>query len=130
MIHAEAKATFREETAFGGRGVAAAARALAEDPERRRAGRPGNSQTGQRFVASPLKVGAYLFDFVRGPATEGTNDSAGRARRQCVVTRKVSAGNRSWVRARAGEVLMTAVQCLRSSGQSLLQVGPGYLAAA
>lgn len=68
-----------------------------------------------------------LFEFVRNPHVEGTNNAAERALRPPVVARKISGGNRSQQGARNYEVLLSVTQTLHQNGQNLIEHGPGIL---
>jgi len=68
-----------------------------------------------------------LFEFVRNPNVDGTNNRAERALRPPVVARKISGGSRSQQGARNYEVLLSVSQTLHQNGQNLVEHGPGIL---
>jgi transposase len=61
------------------------------------------------------------FTFLSHPEIEPTNWEAERAIRPAVVNRKVWGGNRTWVGARAQEVLMSVLETCRRAGRSGLE---------
>ncbi len=89
--------------------------------------RPYKSSHCHRFVVNLLNEKNNLFEFVRNPHVEGTNNAAERALRPPVVARKISGGNRSQQGARNYEVLLSVTQTLHQNGQNLIEHGPGIL---
>src|SRR4051795_4421977 len=61
------------------------------------------------------------FTFLSHPAVEPTNWEGERAIRPAVVNRKVWGGNRTWVGARAQEVLMSVLETCKRTGRSGLE---------
>ena len=80
-----------------------------------------------RFVMNLLAEKDNLFEFVRNPNVDGTNNRAERALRPPVVARKISGGSRSQQGARNYEVLLSVSQTLHQNGQNLVEHGPGIL---
>ena len=65
-----------------------------------------------------------LFEFVKNPDVDGTNNAAERALRKVVVARKISGGSRSEGGARNYAVLMSVWETLKQRGIDLLTGGP------
>jgi len=82
-----------------------------------------------RFVVNLLNEKNNLFEFVRNPHVEGTNNRAERALRPPVTARKISGGNRSEQGARNYEILLSVTQTLHQNGQNLIEHGPAILLA-
>lgn len=80
-----------------------------------------------RFVVNLLNEKDNLFEFVRNPHVEGTNNRAERALRPPVTARKISGGNRSEQGARNYEILLSVTQTLHQNGQNLIEHGPAIL---
>ncbi len=68
-----------------------------------------------------------MFEFVRNPEVDGTNNAAERAIRPVVIARKVSGGSRSDKGAKNYEILMSVVQTLRQNGKNLVDHGSNIL---
>ena len=80
-----------------------------------------------RFVINLLNEKDNLFEFVRNPHVDGTNNRAERAIRPPVTARKISGGNRSEQGARNYEILLSVTQTLHQNGQNLIEHGPAIL---
>lgn len=89
--------------------------------------RPYKSMHCHKFVVNLLKEKDNLFEFVKNPDVDGTNNAVERALRHAVVARKVNGGNRSDRGARIYEVLLSIIQTLHLNGQNLLVHGPQIL---
>lgn len=79
------------------------------------------------FVVNLLKEKDNLFEFVKNPYVDGTNNAVERAIRPPVVARKISGGNRSTKGAENYEVLLSVTQTLHQNGQNLVEHGPEIL---
>lgn len=77
-----------------------------------------------KFVQSMKKAKDKLFQFVKNPDVEGTNNRAERALRHSVIARKISGGSKSSKGARTYEVLLTVYHTLKLRNQNLLTHGP------
>ena len=88
---------------------------------------PYKSHKCNRFVVNLLKEKDNLFEFVRNPEVDGTNNAAERALRPAVIARKVSGGSRSEKGAKNYEILMSAVQTLHQNDKNLVEHGPEVL---
>ncbi len=130
QIHGVLKTIYRAARGVAGRGTETHVRQLWEALEGGLSNRQGSSVHGHRFVQGILALRERLFEFVRDPTVEGTNNRAERALRPAVVARKISGGSRSWRGARVFAVLATVVQTLQLRSQDLIRDGPGYLVAA
>ena len=128
QIHGVMKTVYRAAQRVAGRGTEAHVGQLWEALEGGLSNRQGSSVHGHRFVQTILALRERLFEFVRDPTVEGTNNRAERALRPAVVARKISGGSRSWRGARVFAILATVVQTLQLRSQDLIRDGPGYLA--
>jgi hypothetical protein len=68
-----------------------------------------------------------LFEFVKNPYVEGTNNAAERVLRPAVTARKIMGGNRSDNGARDYEILMSVVQTLHKNEKNLIEHGSEIL---
>ena len=89
--------------------------------------RPYKSQHCHKFVVNLLDEKDNLFEFVKNPHVDGTNNAAERALRPSVVARKISGGNRSMKGARTYEVLLSVTRTLYQNGKNLVEHGPEIL---
>jgi hypothetical protein len=89
--------------------------------------RPYKSSHCHRFVVNLLNEKDNLFEFVRNPHVDGTNNRAERAIRPPVTARKIMGGNRSEQGARNYEILLSVTQTLHQNGQNLIDHGPAIL---
>jgi transposase len=84
--------------------------------------RPAREVPASETLSAHLgKHGDEWFPFLSHPEVEPTNWEAERAIRPAVVNRKVWGGNRTWVGARAQEVLMSVLETCRRAGRSGLE---------
>jgi transposase-like protein len=90
--------------------------------------RPYKSQHCHKFVVNLLKEKDNLFEFVKNPEVDGTNNAAERAIRPAVVARKISGGSRSPRGAEIYERLISVIHTLRARDQNILEHGPLILA--
>ena len=81
------------------------------------------SQRCHKFVVNLLKEKDNLFEFVKNPYVEGTNNMAERAMRPPVVARKISGGNRSQKGAENYEILLSVTQTLHKNEKNLVEHG-------
>jgi len=93
---------------------------------------PYKSHKCNTFVCNLLKEKNNLFEFVKNPEVDGTNNAAERALRPAVIARKVSGGSRSEkgaknYEAKNYEILMSIVQTLRQNGKNLVDHGSNIL---
>jgi hypothetical protein len=88
---------------------------------------PYKSHKCNTFVCNLLKEKDNLFEFVKNPEVDGTNNAAERALRPVVIARKVSGGSRSEKGAKNYEILMSVVQTLRQNGKNLVDHGSDIL---
>jgi len=88
---------------------------------------PYKSHKCNTFVCNLLKEKNNLFEFVKNPEVDGTNNAAERALRPAVIARKVSGGSRSEKGAKNYEILMSIVQTLRQNGKNLVDHGSNIL---
>jgi len=88
---------------------------------------PYKSHKCKTFVWNLLKEKDNLFEFVKNPEVDGTNNAAERAIRPVVIARKVSGGSRSDKGARNYEILMSVVQTLHQNGKNLVDHGSNIL---
>jgi len=88
---------------------------------------PYRSHHCHTFVVNLLNERDNLFEFVKNPSVDGTNNVAERALRPSVVARKISGGNRSTKGARTYEVLLSVIQTLHQNRRTLVAHGPEVL---
>ena len=88
---------------------------------------PYKSHKCKTFVWNLLKEKNNLFEFVKNPEVDGTNNAAERALRPAVIARKVSGGSRSEKGAKNYEILMSVVQTLHQNGKNLVDHGSDIL---
>lgn len=89
--------------------------------------RPYKSQHCHKFAVNLLDEKDNLFEFVKNPYVDGTNNAAERALRPSVVARKISGGNRSMKGAKTYKVLLSVTQTLYQNGKNLVKHGPEIL---
>jgi len=80
-----------------------------------------------KFVKGLKKAQESLFQFVKNPDVEGTNNRAERALRHSVVARKISGGSRSEFGASVYETLLSVVHTIQLRGQNIIEHGPDIL---
>jgi hypothetical protein len=78
---------------------------------------PENRRLAQRMI----KHREHLFTFLYHQAVEPTNNAAERALRPAVISRKLSAGNRSPTGAATHRILASLCQTARQNGQNFLR---------
>lgn len=88
---------------------------------------PYKSHHCHKFVVNLLEEKDNLFEFVRNPHVDGTNNTVERAIRPPVVARKISGGNRSTKGSKNYEILLSVTQTLHQNGQNLIEHGPKIL---
>lgn len=88
---------------------------------------PYKSTHCHRFVMNLIQEKDNLFEFVKNPYVDGTNNLAERAIRPPVVARKISGGNRSINGAHNYEILLSVTQTLHQNGQNIIDHGPDIL---
>jgi len=121
-IHDALKETYRKADAFDHRGTD-------EDIERlylnmkKRILIPYKSVKCHRFVLNLLKEKDNLFEFVKNPDVEGTNNRAERGLRHSVVARKISGGSKSLKGAEIYAKLTSVFHSLENKGIDLIQQG-------
>lgn len=89
--------------------------------------KPYKSQHCHKFVVTLLREKENLFEFVKNPHVDGTNNTAERALRPPVTARKISSGNKSIKGAKNYEILLSVSQTLHQNGQNLVEHGPEIL---
>jgi RNA polymerase subunit RPABC4/transcription elongation factor Spt4 len=85
------------------------------------------SQHCHKFVVNLLKEKDNLFEFVKNPYVDGTNNMAERAMRPPVVARKISGGSRSQKGSENYEILLSVTQTIHKKGKNLVEHGPEIL---
>lgn len=75
------------------------------------------------FVKNLLEKKDCLFQFVKNPDVEGTNNRCERAIRHSVIARKISGGNRSEKGAKTYERLISVYHTMKIRNQNLLEHG-------
>jgi len=80
-----------------------------------------------KFVQNLKKIKENLFQFVKNPEVEGTNNRAERALRPHVIARKISGGSKSPKGAKIYEILISVHYTLFLRKQNLLAHGPAII---
>lgn len=88
---------------------------------------PYRSHHCHTFVVNLLNEKDNLFEFVKNPHVDGTNNAVERALRPPVVARKISGGSRSMNGAKNYEVLLSVNQTLRQNEKNLIEHGSEIL---
>lgn len=93
--------------------------------------RPYKSKKCEGFVRNLLRDmdAGELFEFVKNPDVDGTNNAAERALRKAVVARKISGGSRSENGAKNYATLLSVWETLKQRGIDLLAGGPALIQA-
>jgi hypothetical protein len=115
----DAMALKRRRNQWSEAGYAIACGKIEARTDRLLAGRyidPENRRLAQRMI----KHREHLFTFLYHQAVEPTNNAAERALRPAVISRKLSAGNRSPTGALAHSILASLCQTARQNGQNFL----------
>ena len=89
--------------------------------------RPYKSHHCYKFVVNLLKEKDNLFEFVKNPEVDRTNNIAERYLRHSVIARKIGGGNRSTRGAIIYERLLSIIHTLHVRDQDLLEYGPKIL---
>lgn len=126
LIHQVMKKTYESAKAFDHKGtvedIEKLFQSMADELDR-----SYKSHHCHTFVVNLLKEKDNLFEFVKNPYVDGTNNAVERAIRPPVVARKISGGNRSTKGAENYEVLLSVTQTLHQNGQNLVEHGPEIL---
>lgn len=89
--------------------------------------RPYSSNHCFRFVTNLLKEKDNLFEFVRNPDVDSTNNRAERGVRHSVVARKISGGSKSEKGAKIYGILTSVLLTVDQRGENILEYGPKIL---
>ena len=89
--------------------------------------RPYSSNHCHRFVINLLKEKDNLFEFVRNPDVDSTNNRAERGIRHSVVARKISGGSKSEKGAKIYGILTSVLHTIDQKGENILDYGPKIL---
>ena len=89
--------------------------------------RPYSSMHCYRFVVNLLKGKDNLFEFVRNPDVDSTNNRAERGIRHSVVARKISGGSKSEKGAKIYGILTSVLHTVHQKGENILDYGPKIL---
>lgn len=81
----------------------------------------------RRLVGRMIKHRQHLLTFLYEEAVEPTNNAAERALRPAVISRKLSAGNRSPTGAHTHSVLASLAQTARQNGRNFLAAAADLL---
>lgn len=80
-----------------------------------------------KFVKNLLKRKDSLFQFVKNPDVEGTNNRCERALRHSVIARKISGGSRSEKGAKIYERLTSVFHTMKIENQNLIEHGKNII---
>ena len=119
-IHQVMKKTYASAKAFDHKGTVEDIEKLFQSMKDGLNG-PYKSHHCHTFVVNLLKEKDNLFEFVKNPHVDGTNNAAERAMRPPVVARKISGGSRSTKGAENYEVLLSVAQTLHQRGKNLVE---------
>ena len=86
--------------------------------------RPYSSMHCYKFVLNLLKEKDNLFEFVRNPDVDSTNNRAERGIRHSVVARKISGGSKSEKGAKIYGILTSVLHTVHQKGENILDYGP------
>ena len=89
--------------------------------------RPYSSNHCHRFVINLLKEKDNLFEFIRNPDVDSTNNRAERGIRHSVVARKISGGSKSEKGAKIYGILTSVLHTINQKGENILDYGPKIL---
>ena len=89
--------------------------------------RPYSSMHCHRFVVNLLKEKDNLFEFVRNPDVDSTNNRAERGIRHRVFARKISGGSKSEKGAKIYGILTSVLHTVDQKGENILDYGPKIL---
>ncbi|RLF31824.1 MAG: hypothetical protein DRN08_07405 [Thermoplasmata archaeon] len=123
-IHEILKHTYQQALKFDHQGTDKDIKKLYEDMKTALTQEPYKSHKCWKFVENLLKEKNNLFQFVKNPEVEPTNNRAERALRHSVIARKISGGNKTPEGAQIYETLISIHHTLQLKGQNLLTHGP------
>lgn len=128
-IHRILKHTYKKALAFDHKGTDEDIEELFRNMKAELIQKPYKSHKCWKFVENLLKEKDNLFQFVKNPDVEGTNNRAERGLRHSVIARKISGGNKTQKGAHVYERLTSIHHTLKLRNQNLLQHGPVILQA-
>ena len=118
------KHTYKQALSFQHKGTDKDIDKLYNDMKDQLTQEPYKSHKCWKFVENLLKEKNNLFQFVKNPEVEPTNNRAERALRHSVIARKISGGNKTPKGAQIYETLTSIHHTLQLKGQNLLTHGP------
>lgn len=125
-IHSVLKETYRKADDFDHKGTDGDIERLYLDMKEKLL-IPYKSIKCHRFVTNLLKGKDNLFEFVKNPEVEGTNNRAERGLRHSVVARKISGGSKSTKGAEIYARLTSVFQTLELKGIDVIQQGQNII---
>ena len=126
-IHKTLQRTYQKALTFDHNGTDEDIKKLYNDMKAALTQEPYKSHKCWKFVENLLKEEDKLFQFVKNPEVEATNNRAERALRHSVIARKISGGNKTPKGARIYETLTSVYHTLKLRYQSLLKDGPSII---
>ncbi|MDO9537742.1 MAG: transposase [Thermoplasmata archaeon] len=122
-IHETLKRTYKQALKFDHQGTDEDIDKLYKDMKTELIKKPYKSTKCWKFVENLLKEKNSLFQFVKNPEVEATNNRAERGLRHSVIARKISGGNKTPKGAQIYETLTSVYHTLKLRKQSLLTDG-------
>lgn len=126
-IHKILKHTYQQALKFDHKGTDKDIKKLYKNMKTALTQEPYKSTKCWKFVENLLKEENNLFQFVKNPDVEATNNIAERGLRHSVIARKISGGNKTPKGAEIYETLTSVYHTLQLRGQNLLINGPGII---
>lgn len=123
-IHETLKRTYKQALKFNHLGTDEDIDKLYKDMKNKLIKKPYKSTKCWKFVENLLKEKNNLFQFVKNPEVEATNNIAERGLRHSVIARKISGGNKTPKGAQIYETLTSVYHTLQLRKQTLLTDGP------
>lgn len=126
-VHKILKHTYQQALKFNHKGTDKDIKKLYKDMKTALTQEPYKSTKCWKFVENLLKEKNNLFQFVKNPDVEATNNRAERALRHSVIARKISGGNKTQKGAQIYETLTSVYHTLQLRNQKLLTHGPDII---
>ena len=126
-IHEILKYTYQQALKFDHKGTDKDIKKLYKDMKTALTQEPYKSTKCWKFIGNLLKEKNNLFQFVKNPDVEATNNRAERGLRHSVIARKISGGNKTQKGAHIYETLTSVCHTLQLREQNLLTHGPSII---
>jgi len=126
-VHKILKHTYQQALKFDHKGTDEDIKKLYNNMKTALTQEPYKSTKCWKFVENLLKEKNNLFQFVKNPEVEATNNIAERGLRHSVIARKISGGNKTPKGAQIYETLTSVYHTLQLRGQNLLTNGSSII---